>query len=63
VRGLDVRVGFSYTFRVEGNAERRGQVWSAGPVTGSWWVVPDDDPAHPVAVKTREFTGRAGDRA
>jgi hypothetical protein len=60
MRGLEIKVGFRYTYRTPGNAEARGQVWSAGPVTGSWWVKPEHDPAHPVAVKTREFTGQVG---
>src|SRR5262245_50002277 len=28
-----------------------GVIWSDGPVASSYWVIPDDAPAHPVAVK------------
>jgi hypothetical protein len=41
----------------DGRPERRtGRVWSAGPVPATYWVQPDDDPAHPVAVKVPPAT-------
>ena len=68
VRARDVREGSHIVFALLDRQKRpmpqqSGEVWSRGPMANSWWVKPDDDPDHPVVVRTPDWFepyGRAG---